>query len=50
MVVADGATDHAGGYLLLTGSTVLEPAFKFMSVRTEKIESNHFIFLARLTS
>jgi hypothetical protein len=41
MVVTDGATDHAGGYLFLTGSAVLKPALELMSVRTEKIESNH---------
>ena len=32
MVVTDGAADRAGGYLLLTGSAVFKPAFKFMSV------------------
>jgi hypothetical protein len=49
MVVADGTADHAGGYLLLTGSTVFKPALELMSVRTEEIKSNHlFDSLAKI--
>jgi len=50
MVVADRATDHVGGYVFLTRSTVLKPALELMSVRTEKVKRNHFISQIRLTS
>jgi hypothetical protein len=50
MVVADRAADHAGGYLLLTRSAVLKPTLKLMSIRTEKIESNHLGLRAKFNT
>jgi hypothetical protein len=50
MVVADRATDHAGSYLLFTGSAVLKPTLKLMSVRTEKVKSNHLRLLAEFNT